>query len=72
MLPGVFPEKVTTDIDFVDEAVVMWCSSYKNTFVGAGNLQMTTNKFWCEYFCTNSGPRFVKHITLGVDCMKKN
>ena len=25
------------------------CSSCKNTFVGAGNLQMITSKFWFEY-----------------------
>ena len=28
----------------------MWCSSYKYTFTGAGNLQMITNKLWYEYF----------------------
>ena len=33
----------------------MWCSRCKNTFAGAGNLQMITNKFWCEYLCTVSG-----------------
>ena len=27
----------------------MWCSTCQNTFVGAGNLQMITYKFWCEY-----------------------
>ena len=27
----------------------MWCSTCKNTFIGAGNLQMITYKFWCEY-----------------------
>ena len=26
----------------------MWCSSSKNTLVGAGNLQIITYKFWCE------------------------
>ena len=34
MLIGVFPDKVTIDIDFTDEAVVS----------GAGNLQMIANK----------------------------
>ena len=27
----------------------MWCSSGKNTLVGAGNPQIITYKFWCEY-----------------------
>ena len=27
----------------------MWCSRCKNTFLGAGNLQMIADKFWCEY-----------------------
>ena len=27
----------------------MLCFSCKNTFVGAGNLQMITSKFWVEY-----------------------
>ena len=41
----------------------MWCSSSKNTFVGAGNLQMITNKLWYEHLmgtlCTAvSGPSF--------------
>ena len=26
----------------------MWCSSCKNTFVGAGNLQMILYKFWSD------------------------
>ena len=45
MRPGVFPDKITPDIDFIDEAVVHVKLSSKNTFVGAGNLQMITNKF---------------------------
>ena len=40
------------------------CSSCKNTFVGAGNLQVITNKFWCEnlwgpYVLYISGRSFV-------------
>ena len=27
----------------------VWCSRWKNTLLGTGNLQMITNKFWCEY-----------------------
>ena len=39
MLPsGIFPDKVTPRIGFTG-------SSCKNTSVGAGNLQMITNKF---------------------------
>ena len=39
MLPsGIFPDKVTPGIGFTG-------SSCKNTSVGAGNLQMITNKF---------------------------
>ena len=51
MLLGTFPDTVTPDIDFTDEAIVQWHSSCKNAFVGAGNLQIITNKFWCEYLC---------------------
>ena len=45
---GAFPDKVTPDIDFIDEASVL-CFSCKNTFVGVGNLHMITSKFWFEY-----------------------
>ena len=38
------PDKVIPDIDFIDGAAVQ-CSSCKDTFLGAGNLQMITNKF---------------------------
>ena len=38
----------TPDIDFIDEASVL-CFSCKNTFLGAGNLNMITSKFWFEY-----------------------
>ena len=52
--PGGFPDKVNTDTDVIDEAVVQcYLSSCKDTFVGAGNLQMITSKFWSEYL---SGP----------------
>ena len=52
--PGEFPDKVNTDIDVIDEALVQcYLTSCKNTFVGAGNLQMITSKFWSEYL---SGP----------------
>ena len=27
----------------------MWCSRYKNAFLGIGNLQMITTTFWYEY-----------------------
>ena len=46
--PATFSDKVTPDIDFIDEAVVQ-CFSCKNTFEGAGNLQMITTQFWFEY-----------------------
>ena len=46
--PGAFSDKVTPDIDFIDEAVGQCCFSC-NIFVGAGNLQMIINKFWFEY-----------------------
>ena len=38
------PDKVIPDIDFIDGAAVQ-CSSCKDTFLDAGNLQMITNKF---------------------------
>ena len=50
--PGAFPDKVTRDIDFTDEEVVQCDVSdvkIKTTFLGTGNLQMTTKKFWFEY-----------------------
>ena len=44
------PDKITPGIDFTAEEVnSIWCSSCNNIFVGTGNLQMITNKFWCEY-----------------------
>ena len=60
MLPGAFPDKDTPDIDFTDEAAVK-CDVpvVKIFFVGAGNLQIITNKFFCEYLCIVSGPSFV-------------
>ena len=48
MLPGAFLDKFTPDIDFIDKAVVMMFQ-FKNTFLGACNLQMITCKFRCEY-----------------------
>ena len=44
MVPGAFPDKRTPDIDFTGEAVVK-CDVpvLKKTFVGAGNLKLTTN-----------------------------
>ena len=53
---GVFPDKVTSGDDFIDEAVVKYdVSVVKNTFaVGVGNLQIIENKFWSEYYCTVS------------------
>ena len=46
MLPGAFPEKVISDVDFTDEAVVQ-CDFpvIKTSLVEASNLQMITNKF---------------------------
>ena len=46
LLPGPFPDKVTPDIVFADEAVAQ-CDIpvTRIPFVGAGNLQMITNKF---------------------------
>ena len=38
--------------------------SCKSTFLGAGNLQMTINKFWCEYLCIVSGPSFVYIVLI--------
>ena len=45
MLPGVFPDKVTPDIVFADEAVAQ-CDIpvIRIPFVGADNLQIITNK----------------------------
>ena len=50
MLPGAFLDKVTPKIVFTDEAVVQ-CDVpvKKNTFEGAGNLQMITNKSWYKH-----------------------
>ena len=43
-------------------------SSYKNTFVGAGNLQVITNKFWCENlwgpYVLYLGAQFCVYIVL--------
>ena len=39
MLPGVFPDKITPEIDFTDEAVVQ-C-----------DVPVITNTFWCEQLC---------------------
>ena len=49
MLPGAFPDKVTPDIVFADEAVAQ-CDIpvIRIPFVGAGILQIITNKFWFE------------------------
>ena len=48
--PGIFSDKFTIDIDFMDEAVVhCYVFSCKDTIVGAGNLQMIASKFWFEY-----------------------
>ena len=48
ILPGAFPDKGTPEIDFTDkDKAVVHCDVpvIKLTFVGAGNLQMITNKF---------------------------
>ena len=46
MTPGAFPDKVTLDIHFTDEAVVQ-CDVpvVLNNFVGIGDLQMIANTF---------------------------
>ena len=58
----------------------MWCSSCKNTFLGAGSLQMITNKVWCEntyvlflvpVLCIFLFLKKLKDI-LGADYIKKN
>ena len=48
--PRAFLDKVTPYIDFTDEVVVQ-CDvpDVKILFLGTGNLQMTTNKFWYGY-----------------------
>ena len=46
MQPRAFPDKVTNDIDFTEKTVVQRnIPIAKNTFAGADNLQMITNKF---------------------------
>ena len=42
---GTLSDNVISHIDFIDEAVVQRCFGCKNTFVGAGNLQMITSNF---------------------------
>ena len=49
MLSAVFPNKVTRHSLWRWGSSTMWCTSCKNTRVGAGNLQIITYKFWCEY-----------------------
>ena len=46
MLPGEFLYKVIPDINFTDETVVR-CEIPVKFFLGDGNLQTITNKFWC-------------------------
>ena len=50
MLPGAFPDIESYPwywfCRWSNSSVL--CSSCKNTFVGAGNLQVITNRFWCE------------------------
>ena len=47
MLPVAFLDKFA--VDFTDRAVVQCDASVvKIFFVGARNLQVMTNKFWCE------------------------
>ena len=51
MLPRAFPDKVIIpDFDFTDEVLVQcYITVVKNTYAGAGNLQIITNKFSWEY-----------------------
>ena len=46
---GIFPDKFTRHWFYRWSSSSMWFSTCKNTFVGAGNLQIITYKFWCEY-----------------------
>ena len=70
MLPGEFPDKITTDSDFTDKA--MRCYSFKYTFVGAGNLQMITNNnvsflrylYFCDFL--KSTDFKISHAFIGV------
>ena len=71
MLPGEFPDIRSYPWYWFyrwSNISVLW-SSCKNTFVGAGNLQMITNKFWCEnlwgpYLLYIVGPSFVYSFTF--------
>ena len=45
MIPGAFPDKVTSDIDLTDEAIVQCDVPKINRQVSDGTLQMITNKF---------------------------
>ena len=47
MIPGAFPDKVTSDIDLTDEAIVQCDVPVPkiNRQVSDGTLQMITNKF---------------------------
>ena len=45
MLSGAFPDKATSDIDFIDESAVQCYVPVVRYFVGASNLQMITSRF---------------------------
>ena len=64
ILPRVFPDKIIPVTDVTDEAIVNVIFSWKDTFVGAGNLQIITNKFSFDYLCTVSGPGFVYNFNF--------
>ena len=59
MLLGTFVDQVVHDIDFTDEAIVQ-CNVpiVKMFFLGDGNLQLITNKFWYEYLMYCSWTQF--------------
>ena len=68
MLRGVFPDKLTLILIYRRSSSSMWCSSCKNTFVGASSLQMIANKYWCEYMCTVSGLSFMCSFSFLRNC----
>ena len=48
-VPRVFSDKVTTDNDFTDEAVLQSnLPAVKNTFANDCDKQVLANKFWCD------------------------
>ena len=54
-MPGVFSDRV---IGFTNEPS-MWGSFVKNTFVDDSYIQLVTNRFHTNTYCTVSGDNFV-------------